>query len=296
MAKLSNTKCKLRSFISSFVFPAIFLLGCSPQKEINKSESPLNIMTFNIRYGTANDGENNWVFRKEMVFDVIENFNPDFLGLQEALGFQINEILEKFPSYKIIGVAREDGKLNGEFSAILYKSENFKVDTSETFWLSDFPQTPGSKTWGNNYSRICTWGKFLETNSGKYFFILNSHFDHESVSSRIKSAEAIIKKVESFGTSLPIIFMGDLNTGETEETIKIIKQNNFVDSYYAVNNKSEADGTFNSFKGEVNGEKIDYIFINNIFSAAKAEIIRTNKNGKFPSDHFPVSAVLNFKK
>jgi len=52
-------------------------------------------MTFNIRYGRANDGENSWEYRKNLVFDVIRDSECDFIGMQEAMVFQIEEILEQ---------------------------------------------------------------------------------------------------------------------------------------------------------------------------------------------------------
>ncbi len=42
-------------------------------------------MTYNIRYGTPNDGENWWELRKSWVGDVINFYEPDVLGIQEGL-------------------------------------------------------------------------------------------------------------------------------------------------------------------------------------------------------------------
>lgn len=299
-----RTSIKLLAGLSKIIFTlfafTILFNACSSQKETIAQpanyESPLKVMTFNLRYGTADDGEDSWQYRKQMVFDVIRNFNPDILGIQEALDFQITEIIDELPGYNYIGVGRDNGETKGEYSAILYARDRFIVDTSETFWFSETPQVAGSKSWGNNITRICSWGKFFDKFSGKDFFALNAHLDHESVPSRIKSASAIIDKINSFNTNLPVILTGDFNTGESEETIKAIKQNNLFDSYYVVNKKTSTDGTFNSFKGEDTGDKIDYIFINDKLSVRESEIIKTNNNGRYPSDHFPVKAVIDFKK
>lgn len=274
--------------------------SCSAQNSVitqeeQKIEQKLNVMTFNIRYGNADDGIDSWQYRKNMVFDVIRNFNPDFVGLQEALEFQIAEIIEQLPGYTYIGVGRDNGKTQGEYSAILYSRDRFIVDTSETFWFSDTPQIPGSKNWGNNITRICSWGKFFDKFTSKELFVLNVHLDHESVPSRINSAKSIIEKINSFKTDLPIILTGDFNTGETEETIKVIKQNGLSDSYYLTNSKTIKDGTFNSFMGEDSGDKIDYIFINDKLSVSESIIDKTNINKRYPSDHFPVKAVFRFK-
>ncbi len=297
MIKFNKFKKTFSIFITILIF--LFFHSCNSYtnivKEEQKLEQNLNVMTFNIRYGTADDGSNSWQHRKNMVFEVIRNFNPDFVGLQEALEFQIKEIIDQQPDYTFIGVGRDDGKTEGEYSAILYAKDRFILDTTETFWFSETPNIPSSKNWGNNITRICTWGKFFDKFTGKQLYVLNVHFDHESVPSRIKSAQAVINKINSLNKALPIILTGDFNTDETEETISVIKKNGLMDSYYLVNKKTTTDGTFNSFLGEDTGNKIDYIFINDKFKVVKSVIDKTNVNGKYPSDHFPVKAVLNYK-
>ena len=105
------------------IFPVAILLSllmlfnlCSCQALAGADNLELRIMSFNIRYGTANDGENHWKNRKEMVFDVLRDHNPDIVGLQEALDFQIAEICSAVGKYGRIGVAREDGKTDGKFT------------------------------------------------------------------------------------------------------------------------------------------------------------------------------------
>ena len=39
----------------------------------SKQNESIKTMTFNIRYGTANDGDNSWKFRKQIVFDQISD-------------------------------------------------------------------------------------------------------------------------------------------------------------------------------------------------------------------------------
>ncbi|MDY2632661.1 MAG: endonuclease, partial [Clostridium sp.] len=40
------------------------------------------------------------------------------------------------------------------------------------------------------------------------------------------------------------------------------------------------------------GLHIDYIFVTEEFNVRKSEIIYYNKSGKYPSDHYPISAEL----
>ena len=52
----------------------------------------LSVCSFNIRYGTASDGANHWTLRRDMVFDLLNRYSYDLIGVQEALNFQIDEI------------------------------------------------------------------------------------------------------------------------------------------------------------------------------------------------------------
>lgn len=258
----------------------------------SKPSSDIKVMTFNIRYGTANDGENSWQFRRENLFTTIKKFGPEILGLQEALFFQIDEILKQFPNMALIGVGRDDGKQAGEYSCILYDKSRFKVDTTETFWFSETPTVPGSKNWGNNITRICTWAKFTDSVSKKKFYFYNLHIDHESQPSREKSTELLLTKMNIQGEKLPEILTGDFNCGDINPAIRAITNGGLVDSYRVLHKKTADEGSFNEFKGRTSGEKIDFIFISKHLKVKNAEIVRDSYNGKFPSDHFPVTAVL----
>jgi len=140
-----------KAFIPLTVLLSLWMLFnvCSCQDiagaDLNRTRADapeLRVMSFNIRYGSANDGENHWNNRREMVFDVFRNHRPDIVGLQEALNFQIAEIRKAVTKYGQIGVAREDGKTEGEYSALLYRLDRFDVDESGTFWFSNTPEVP----------------------------------------------------------------------------------------------------------------------------------------------------------
>lgn len=186
----------------------------------------LRVMTFNIRYGTANDGDDRWENRRGLVMDVIKSNNPDVLGLQEALRFQIDEIRAAFPEYAEVGVGRDDGKTKGEYSAILYRTPQLKLSgegpaDSGTFWLSDTPEKIGSKTWGNGITRICSWARLREAD-GREFYVYNVHLDHQSEPSRRKSAVLLAERIEHRSVRAPVIVTGDFNCGESSQAIRFL--------------------------------------------------------------------------
>ncbi len=279
-------------FLINILFVSLLLNGITTTISYSqqKTNDELKVMTFNIRYGTANDGENSWEYRKNNVVETIKNFNPVLLGLQEALQLQIDEFLKQMPNYSYAGVGRDDGKSAGEHSCIFYLKDRFDVDSSGTFWFSETPNIVASKSWGNNITRICTWALFRDKLSGKSFYMFNVHLDHESQPSREKSSELLIRKINE--KSLPIILTGDFNCGDDNAAIKTILESGLIDSYRRIHEKNPNEGTFNSFKGETNGDKIDFIFVTKDFNVKQSEIIRTNYNGRYPSDHFPVTTEI----
>ena len=148
----------------------------------------VSIITYNIRLLTSNDkGRSNWEERKNFLADTIRDERADFVCVQEAYRKQLDFISSRVGGYTEIGVGREDGETKGEYSAILFLTHRFTVVDSGTFWLSSDPQTPNSMTWGNKITRICTWARFRERESGRRLDVFNTHFDHQSEDARRRS-------------------------------------------------------------------------------------------------------------
>ena len=257
-----------------------------------KDDSTLTVMSFNIRYGTANDGENSWPNRDYLVMAVFRERNAQIVGVQEALAFQLDEITIEFPHYAVIGVGRDDGKTKGEYSAILYDTRRFTVDTSGTFWLSDTPEVVASTSWGNSITRICTWTRLINRDSGEALYVYNAHYDHRSQESREKSSELILQRIASRTHDDPVVLMGDFNAGESNPSITSINDFDLIHAYRALHPDETAVGTFNGFDGASDGEMIDHIFVSPGLKTIAADIDRSNDNARYPSDHFPVWAKL----
>ncbi len=259
-------------------------------------EPDLRVMSFNIRYGTADDGENAWPLRSDLVMQVIRDGDADVLGLQEALRFQLDEIGAEFPGYGEIGVGRDDGVEAGEYSAILYDLLRLRPLDSGTFWLSDTPEVVGSTSWGNGITRIVTWARFRDMSAGGEFYVFNTHWDHESQPSRERSADLLRERIASREYSDPVLVMGDFNAGEENPAFRRLASADstlaLVEAFRALHPDSTVVGTFNGFTGEGSGEKIDAILTSPGWAVQEAAIVRTEEAGRYPSDHFPVSAVV----
>jgi endonuclease/exonuclease/phosphatase family metal-dependent hydrolase len=306
VSKRSRKICRSWFFcLVSFVTLVLFL-GCEGGVLYRCSARPfedsghIKVMSFNIRYGTADDGENSWEKRREMVFDVICGYKGDVVGLQEALRFQIDEIRRALPEYGEVGVGREDGKKEGEYCCILYRKDRFKVADSGTFWFSNSPWVPGSIHWGNECTRICTWARLIDRETGEGFYVYNVHLDHVSQVSREKSAELLAKKIDRREHTEPFVVTGDFNAAEDNKAIhylrgwdKIMTPVVMADTYRIAHPLEEKAGTFHGFEGRRSSEKIDYIFTDVKTRVFGAEIVHTHKGGRYPSDHFPVTAEVD---
>jgi endonuclease/exonuclease/phosphatase family metal-dependent hydrolase len=263
-------------------------------------------MTFNIRVGLAPDGPDAWPHRADQLSALIREVDPDVLGLQEALRFQLDEIESALSGYTEIGVGRDDGREAGEYSAILYRNDRLTMLDHGTFWLSDTPSVPGSMTWGNRYTRICTWARFHDKANGTEFAVFNTHFDHESQPSRERSAVLVASRLP---TDVPVIFTGDFNSGEDNPAILYLTGRStaaagadgnatprpLVDSYRVLHPADTAVGTLHRFRGGTSGDKIDYILISPRWEVLSAEIVRSNRDGRYPSDHYPVTVRLQLR-
>jgi endonuclease/exonuclease/phosphatase family metal-dependent hydrolase len=287
----------------------LFGLFCTDAAGLDTNGLELRVMTFNIRYGTANDGDNSWDKRKDMVCDVLRRHEPDIVGLQEALCFQIDYIRAALPKYGEIGVAREDGIIKGEYSCVLYRTDRFGVGESGTFWFSDTPEIPGSNTWGNACVRICSWARLIETKTGNAFYIFNLHLDHVSQLSREKSAVLLAERIKNRRYKEPYVVTGDFNSGENNPVIKYLKGEitidgsdgssaktpvPMIDTFRMLHPDIKDVRTAHEFKGTRQGNKIDYVFVPQGTKVLEAEILYDNIDGRYPSDHYPVTASFVF--
>jgi len=255
---------------------------------------PLTVMSFNIRYGTANDGPDRWELRRDQLFALLQAQDPDVIGLQEALHFQLDEILAALPGYRMIGVGRSDGGQGGEYAAILYRASRISVRQASTFWFSDTPEIVKSNTWGAALERICTWALF-DDKQGTPFYLFNLHLDHVSQPAREKSGGLLLQRIAARSPMLPVIVTGDFNTGEgnpvTREVAKVLR-----DTFRVMHPDATEVGTANQFTlGTTTGDKIDYIFVEPGTEVISADIVRTSAAGRYPSDHFPVVARIRLR-
>ncbi len=289
-----------------FVFLLLILIfvECSNQQKMNE----IKAMTFNIRYGTANDNTNSWEHRKLILINCLKKYRPDILGTQESLSFQIDSIKAAFPHWKAFGVGRYHNvpepdrpheSMSGESCTILYDSTKFEIIEQGTYWHSETPDVPASITWGNTLPRITTWGIFQIKRNGKQFVLMNTHFhwDEPYVSN---TTNLIMRKWREIANGRPTILMGDFNLDPTSPTHELFcgkigeadVRGNFIDCWQMLQKPEQDAGTGHGFTGTKSQARIDWILVTPEFKVKDIHIIYDNENGRYPSDHYPVLARL----
>jgi endonuclease/exonuclease/phosphatase family metal-dependent hydrolase len=254
-------------------------------------------MTFNIRYNNPNDGENAWPKRKEPVANLVRFHQVDLLGVQEALKEQMDDLAQLLTEFNWIGLGRDDGREKGEYSAILFRKDRFALLQQQTFWLSATPEQPGSIGWDAAITRVCTWGKFKDRQTGKIFFLFNTHFDHIGQRARVESARLILQNVQALVKTAPAIITGDFNANETS----LVYETMTAGATQPIHRLRDARvisqlphygplWTFHGFGAAAERPLIDYIFGNARVTVLRHTTIAEANDGRYASDHLPVMA------
>jgi len=244
-------------------------------------------MTFNLRYGTAQDGDNSWVYRREAALKLVAQQDPDVLGVQEALAAQVDELRAILPEHDVLGAGREDGLRGGEHSAIFTRRSKLGLREGGTRWISNEPLKPGSLAFEARNTRVFTWGEFF-LSSGRRVLLVNCHLDHESADAQLMGAQHMLALIHE-RNELPAIVTGDFNCEPNDPPVSLFVQHGFVDARPA----SGPFGTFNNFEPHhVDGVEIDHILATPSWQISNVTIDRSTYGDRAISDHFPVIADL----
>jgi endonuclease/exonuclease/phosphatase family metal-dependent hydrolase len=256
----------------------------------------LHVMSFNLRYASLS-APNSWKARRPVMAELLRREQPTVLGTQEGLYAQLKDIEHDLPAqYDWIGVGRAGGSRD-EFAAVYF--DTLRVDPLEFdhFWLSATPDVVGSKSWGNNVIRMVTWVRFADRVTGRQFVVVNTHFDHESENSRLRSAELVRDRINAIAPGLPVVLTGDFNAAATAAPAYDILTSGagLTDSWLAAaDRRTPLYATYHGYRPLVpDGPRIDWILTRG--ATVEAAAINTySRGGQFPSDHLPVQAVLRF--
>lgn len=285
----------------------------------------LFVGTYNIRnHNSDDDREGNvWTTRCKVICDQMNFEDPDIFGTQEVLVGQLHDLIGSLDGYAYIGVGRDDGKEDGEYSAIFYKKDRLELLRHDNFWLSETPDRP-SLGWDAACIRICTWGEFRQKDTGFKFYYFNLHMDHVGTVARREAAKLAVKKIKEIAKGAPVVLTGDFNVDQNDEIYTIFTTSGVLkDSYVCASHRFSENGTFNDFKPLLkSNSRIDHVFVSPAFDVnrygmltnmywthdtttdadsvkgknAPQELDFTEHTLRTPSDHYPVLVKMKYRK
>jgi len=284
----------MRTAILSIMTLALFgitLSAGAADMQKGANETSVKVMTFNIRTFMFTDGKDFWPFRKDEVTKLVKSYSPDIIGFQEVTRYQIDDLKRQLKSYESFGKGRQGGK-SGERCPIFYKKDRFELLDYGTFWLSESPNDPGSRSWDAAFPRIVTWGEFKSKKTGQVFHFFNTHFDHQGVMARRNSARLMVEKIVAIAGEGPAIAAGDFNMTDDTEPYQTMTSL-LSDTRTVTETEPEGpEGTGRNFDaGSKPKRRIDYIFVSEEWTVKSYRVIDdTYGNDRRPSDHMPVMA------
>jgi endonuclease/exonuclease/phosphatase family metal-dependent hydrolase len=276
-----------------FIQAALALL-CLGVEAAPVVEEPLalTVMSFNVRYGTAADGENAWPNRRELLVETIKAQDPDVVGVQECLAFQAEYIEEELRGYRWLGRGRERSG-DGEMTAVFYRERALSPISMETFWLSEQPGVPGSVSWDSSLTRIATRVQFYHAKSNKMVHVFNTHFDHRGQQAREESARLLLARTKLIPEGERVIVMGDFNAiAEDSAPYATLVEGGLYDAWLSAPERKGPVVTWSAFSAPdmESKQRIDWILFRGPLDCVEVETVTYNKEGRYPSDHFPVVA------
>lgn len=304
------------SRILILVCVALLFRGCQTQPDpdpVVEEEEPIEpdeesqpegyrIATYNIRRITKEEKpEREWPIRRPLVRDVVIKYRFDIFGVQEPLGQQVDDMAEDLPDYSRFGVSDKDDHAY-QHQDIFYKTSRFSLLEEGHFWLA--PEGPASlpldtTPWDNEYHAcVVTWGKFQDRSTDFTFYMFNGHFDPGGDLAKQESAKLMLSKIPQIAGSSPVIFIGDLNTNQDTAPFLTLNNSELLQETWDIATEktpeSRQTGNWWDPNWDYNSQ-IDHIFVTAHWDVVSRHVLLDRYNGVFPSDHYPVLAVVKPK-
>jgi endonuclease/exonuclease/phosphatase family metal-dependent hydrolase len=279
-------------------------------KPQNCNTEPMKVLSYNVRYGSTTieamatrfrNGDTGdsflpWSVRLPEIRELILDYAPDLLGLQEMETDNDIKAIASFDQYTL--VSYHLGGLQYGDSALLYKTARFDQLDSGQLWLGPNPELPMSLGFSPlAMIRYSNWVLLREKSTGFTFMFVNTHFDNAG-KNKEPSAVLFHDRIARLTAGLPMIVSGDFNTtANTERYNRFTGKNEhqqLLENTYDIS-ENQPVGESKSHPDQL----IDHILAG---GPCKVEVdqwlvdTRKLKNGQPMSDHNPVFVRLNFSK
>jgi endonuclease/exonuclease/phosphatase family metal-dependent hydrolase len=244
----------------------------------------LSIMTFNLRFGLADDGENGWGYREPLVARLLERHPADIIGFQEANHFQMEFLAVTLANHGFIGWHNKKNE-RWQSNPIFHHSTWTCVDHRHRF-LSETPETE-SRLPGSQWPRQCVTGVFEK--GGRQVVVANTHFDFDEAVQR-RSTELVLEFLKDYPAAVPHIITGDFNAQPGSAAYRRFDEAGFTEVL-----DGEPVTTHHGFSCRPTGSHIDWILFRGDLAKSESAVFTDSFDGRCPSDHYPVRAVFHLR-
>ena len=271
-------------------------------------EANLVVMTFNIRYGTANDGENNWANRKEMALRRPATARSGHC--RAPGGFTIPDRRHPGGAAGVCGDRLRPGRRQDQGRVLRHPLPQGPPGRERLRHVLALRHAGGPRLHhlGQQLTRICTWGRFLPKGSGKPFYMFNTHLDHITQYSRDRAAILLAQRIRDRAHPDPVLVTGDFNAGENNSVVRYSQgrigiEHRPTTACRRTPSRSwtpsacctptpRKSGPSTASRASVRATRSTTSSPSRARRCSGREILRDNKDNRYPSDHFPVIAVI----
>lgn len=248
-----------------------------------RNQAEFVVMTMNLRFGLADDGDNGWVHRRSLVRQVLGQNPAKFIGFQEVNHFQAKFLIQSLPDHAYIGWYNKG--IKWWQSIMIFYDRSWTCLGHKHYFLSKTPEIP-SKLEGSKWPRQCVIGWFRAPAQGqaksREFIMVNTHFDFNPQVQE-ESASLIMEFLSEFPRDLPVVITGDFNANPGSTAYELFLSNGFEEVF-----SNETITTFHGFEGKETGKHIDWILFRDGLVPGCRKVIKDAFLGRFPSDHYPL--------
>jgi endonuclease/exonuclease/phosphatase family metal-dependent hydrolase len=256
----------------------------------------VRVMTFNLRFENDLDGDNSWASRRDLLIQTIRKYRPHVIGTQEGKPAQLAFLGDHLTGYRISAELRHWDDYC-QYPTLFYWEELFRLVEGDEFWLSETPSVHLSKSWDSAFPRMISSAHLEVKETRRRLWFSVTHLDHISERARIEGARMI--RDWTLARRAPTVLAGDFNDAPGSETHRILTlpEGPFLDSWERLGRvEDESSFTQHGFTGIARLGRIDWILITPEFRVVDAAIGHDQKDGRYPSDHFPYMVDLELNE
>lgn len=299
-----------------YILPLVAMLGIATTgcddddvKVYETEYTPLRVMSYNIRSAAMKEEsvENEWPQRREPSINMLLDYKPDLVGIQEAQPVQREDLVEGVGDIYGLFSAVDDGvdDVYTGHTAILYRKDRFDVLDKGHFWLSPTPDEVSQPAWNatDRQYRTTVWMKLHDNKAGKDILLINTHLPYKTadVEARTACIDLIVERmIEMGGLKMPVFITGDMNASwYTTDSRRSSLQGYFARLESArencPKNLTPSVYSYNAFGLSTPAVtwNIDHIFYREAIPVDFAVVNKATYGVKYISDHYPI--VLNCK-